>query len=359
MTRPETASKSSSLVSAMFDEVSPRYDLANDVLSVGNSRLWRIAATRAVAPRKGMKVLDIAAGTGTSSAAFAAAGARVTAADFSHGMLAQGRIRQAGNERIEFIWADATDLPFPDNSFDATTISFGLRNVDRPQVAIAEMFRVTKPGGRVVICEFSRPPAALIREPYFAYTKHVLPRIAGLINGSSEAYSYLNDSIQDWPNQEQLAAWLREAGFERVAYRNLTLGIVALHRGFVPAEQPVAEAAPEQHPPAAKAPAAKRAEPKQAEPKKAEPKQTEPKQAEPKKAQPKSAAPQGADSKAAEAKPATAKPASAKPAAAKAAAAKPAAKPASAAKPAATKTPAAKAPAAKAPAAKTPATKPR
>ncbi|KKI18767.1 hypothetical protein XM48_10885 [Leucobacter sp. Ag1] len=221
----------------MFDEVSPRYDLINDVLSVGNSRLWRVAMTKALQPRKGMRILDLAAGTGTASAAIAKHGAHVTAADFSEGMLAEGRIRQAGNDLIDFVWADATQLPFDDNSFDAATISFGLRNVEGPERALAEMFRVVKPGGRVVICEFSRPTSSLMRGPYTAYSRAVLPRIAGLINKSAaEAYRYLNESIEAWPAQDRLAAMLREVGFERVAYRNLTGGIVALHRGFVPRE---------------------------------------------------------------------------------------------------------------------------
>lgn len=236
MTRPDTATKLATDVSTMFDEVSPRYDLINDVLSAGNSRLWRIAMTRALQPRKGMRVLDLAAGTGTSSAAIAQHGAHVTAADFSEGMLAVGRERQAGNDLIDFVWADATELPFEDNSFDAATISFGLRNVNRPKQAIAEMRRVVKPGGRIVICEFSRPTEAL-RGPYAAYSRHVLPRIAGALNKSAEeAYRYLNESIEKWPAQAELASWLREAGLERVAYRNLTFGIVALHRGFVPRE---------------------------------------------------------------------------------------------------------------------------
>ena len=159
----------------MFDEVSPKYDLLNDVLSVGNSRLWRIATTRAIAPRKGMRILDLAAGTGTSSAALAAHGAHVTAADFSEGMLAEGRRRHAGNDLIDFIWADATQLPFEDDSFDAATISYGLRNVSEPKLALAEMARVVKPGGRVVIAEFSRPPAGAVNWAYTQYTKSRAP----------------------------------------------------------------------------------------------------------------------------------------------------------------------------------------
>ena len=219
----------------MFDEVSPRYDLINDVLTVGNDRLWRIATIRALQPRKGMRILDLAAGTGTSSAALAKHGAHITAADFSDGMLAEGRKRHADNPLIDFVWADAMNLPFADDTFDAATISYGLRNVQHPKQALAEMRRVVKPGGRVVIAEFSTPPSPLVRVPYQQYGRHVLPRIAGLINRSAAgAYHYLNESIEQWPTQTELAHWLREAGFERVAYRNLTFGIVALHRGFVP-----------------------------------------------------------------------------------------------------------------------------
>lgn len=245
MTRPDTATKLATDVSTMFDEVSPRYDLINDVLTVGNDRLWRVATTKAIAPRKGMRVLDLAAGTGTSSAAIAKHGAHVVAADFSEGMLAEGRKRHQGNDLIEFVFADATALPFEDDSFDAATISYGLRNVSEPRKALAEMLRVVKPGGRVVIAEFSTPPSGLVRAPYGFYGRHVLPRVAGLINREAAgAYRYLNESIEGWPTQDELAAWMREAGFERVAYRNLTLGIVALHRGFVPRAKPVAAAVP-------------------------------------------------------------------------------------------------------------------
>lgn len=244
----------------MFDEVSPKYDLLNDLLSVGNSRLWRIATTKAVAPRKGMRILDLAAGTGTSSAALAAHGAHVTAADFSEGMLAEGRRRHAGNELIDFIWADATQLPFDDDSFDAATISYGLRNVNDPKQAIAEMVRVVKPGGRIVIAEFSRPSSDAVNWGYTKYNRHVLPRLASLVNrDAAEAYKYLNESIEAWPAQDELARWLREAGLERVAYRNLSLGIVALHRGFVPRKpKPVETTAPAAKRPAAKKPAAKK-----------------------------------------------------------------------------------------------------
>ncbi|RNE62108.1 demethylmenaquinone methyltransferase [Cryobacterium tepidiphilum] len=224
-------SKQPADVAAMFDEVSTHYDRTNALLSVGNAALWRVATTRAVNPKRGERILDVAAGTGTSSAALATTGAHVVAADFSEGMIRVGRQRQAGNSRVEFVQADATKLPFGDDEFDAVTISFGLRNVVEPQKALAEFYRVTKPGGRVVICEFSTPPARVIRSAYFAYLHHVMPAVVKLASSNAEAYDYLGESIAAWPDQKALAGWLREAGYAHVAYRNLTFGIVALHRG--------------------------------------------------------------------------------------------------------------------------------
>lgn len=228
-------SKQPEQVSAMFDDVSTKYDRMNAVLSVGNDALWRIATTRAVGPAAGERILDLAAGTGTSSAALARNGAQVVAADFSPGMIAVGRDKYADRSDIQFVEADATDLPFADEEFDATTISFGLRNVVRPKDALAEMLRVTKPGGRIVICEFSTPTLAPMRAAYNLYLERVMPLVAGVASSNAEAYTYLNDSIRAWPSQPELAVWLREAGYEHVAYRNLTGGIVALHRGLKPA----------------------------------------------------------------------------------------------------------------------------
>ena len=218
----------------MFDEVAAHYDRTNTLLSVGNASLWRIATTKAVNPQPGERILDIAAGTGTSSAALAHNGAQVVAADFSAGMIEVGRARHADNEHIDFVQADATALPFQDNEFDAVTISFGLRNVVEPKKALAEFYRVTKPGGRVVICEFSTPPLTLVRQSYFAYLNHVMPRVVRLASSNAEAYDYLGESIAAWPTQRVLSGWLRSAGYSAVAYRNLTLGIVALHRGTKP-----------------------------------------------------------------------------------------------------------------------------
>ncbi|TFD70198.1 demethylmenaquinone methyltransferase [Cryobacterium sp. Hb1] len=221
-------------VAAMFDEVAAHYDRTNTLLSVGNASLWRMATTKAVNPQPGERILDIAAGTGTSSAALAHSGAHVVAADFSAGMIEVGRARHAHNEHIDFVQADATALPFQDNEFDAVTISFGLRNVVEPKKALAEFYRVTKPGGRVVICEFSTPPLTLVRQSYFAYLNHVMPRVVRLASSNAEAYDYLGESIAAWPTQRVLSGWLRSAGYSAVAYRNLTLGIVALHRGIKP-----------------------------------------------------------------------------------------------------------------------------
>ncbi|MCU1570659.1 MAG: bifunctional demethylmenaquinone methyltransferase/2-methoxy-6-polyprenyl,4-benzoquinol methylase [Naasia sp.] len=227
-------SKRGADVAAMFDKVSARYDRTNTVLSVGNDTVWRAATTRAVAPRPGERILDLAAGTGTSSAALARSGASVVAADFSEGMLEVGRRRQAGNPRITFVHADAQALPFGDAEFDAVTMSFGLRNVEQPKVALAELFRVTKPGGRIVICEFSTPPLGLIRRGYTAYLKRVLPVLSKITSSNAPAYDYLGDSILDWPDQKTLSGWIRDAGYADVGYRNLTAGVVALHRGRKP-----------------------------------------------------------------------------------------------------------------------------
>jgi demethylmenaquinone methyltransferase / 2-methoxy-6-polyprenyl-1,4-benzoquinol methylase len=218
-------------VAAMFDDVAAKYDLTNDILSAGNAPLWRVATVRAIDPQPGEKVLDIAAGTGTSAAALAKKGADVTALDLSEGMIEVGRERHA---EITFVQGDAEHLPFDDETFDAVTISFGLRNVNDPMAALAEMIRVLKPGGRVVICEFSTPPMAVLRFGYTTYLKRVLPGIAKLSSSNPAAYRYLAESIAAWPDQQVLSQWLRGVGFTMVAYRNLSAGIVALHRGRKP-----------------------------------------------------------------------------------------------------------------------------
>lgn len=226
-------------VSAMFDRVAARYDRTNTVLSVGNAALWRVATTKAVAPKPGEKILDVAAGTGTSSASLAKSGASVVAADFSPGMIDVGRRRQAHVQNLVFVEADAMKLPFDDDEFDAVTISFGLRNVKEPMVALAEFLRVTKPGGRLVVCEFSHPPVGVVRAGYDFYQRVIMPPLVKLSSSNDDAYEYLNESINAWPDQPTLAGWIREVGWADVAWRNLTAGIVALHRARKPAASAV------------------------------------------------------------------------------------------------------------------------
>ena len=226
--------KDPSRVSDMFDEVAPAYDRTNTVLSLGNDQLWRVATTRAIAPKRWQRILDLAAGTGASAVSLARSGADVVAADFSPGMIAEGRRRHGSIPNLSFVEADATKLPFSDDDFDTVTMSFGLRNVHDPEKAIAEMLRVTKPGGRLVICEFSHPPSRAFGGLYRFYNKRVLPVVAKAVSSNADAYDYLNESIRDWPDQRTLSAWIREAGWTDVAYRNLSLGIVALHRAVKP-----------------------------------------------------------------------------------------------------------------------------
>ena len=214
-------------VAEMFDGVAAKYDLTNDVLSLGQTRLWRRAVARAVDARPGERVLDLAAGTGTSSLPFAEAGATVVPCDFSLGMLREGKRRQP---RLPLTAGDATRLPFADGVFDAVTISFGLRNVTDTAAALSEMRRVTRPGGRIVICEFSSPVWTPFRTVYTEYLMRALPPIATAVSSNPDAYVYLAESIRAWPDQPALAALMQEAGWSRVAWRNLTGGIVALHR---------------------------------------------------------------------------------------------------------------------------------
>ncbi|WP_227000515.1 class I SAM-dependent methyltransferase [Protaetiibacter intestinalis] len=223
-------------VSGMFSDVARGYDRTNDLLSVGNAILWRIATVKAIDPQPGERILDVAAGTGTSSAAIARSGATVVAVDFSPGMIAEGRRRQPS---IEFVEADAMRLPFGDEEFDAVTISFGLRNIADPIVALGEMYRVLKPGGRLVVCEFSHPTNPVMRLGYETYLKLALPLVAKLSSTNPDAYSYLVESIQQWPDQQALSHRIRGVGFTRVAHRNLTGGVVALHRGRKPVDEAV------------------------------------------------------------------------------------------------------------------------
>ena len=221
-------------VSGMFDQVAAGYDRTNTAMTFGNDALWRAATTRAVAPKPGERILDLGVGTGSSSASLARSGAAVVAADFSRGMLAEARRRHGSMRNLSFVEADATNLPFADGEFDAVTMSYALRNVNEPKKALAELFRVTKSGGRLVINEFSTPPGKLFRGAYRFYNDQVLPRVARVAGTNGDAYDYLNESIRDWPDQKRLSTWIRDAGWTNVAYRNLSFGIVALHRATKP-----------------------------------------------------------------------------------------------------------------------------
>jgi demethylmenaquinone methyltransferase / 2-methoxy-6-polyprenyl-1,4-benzoquinol methylase len=240
MTRADLDKKPAE-VAAMFDGLAARYDLMNDILSMGQVRLWRQTVRRILGALPGERVLDLAAGTGTSSVTFASGGADCVACDFSLGMLQAGKGRGAGASetgasegtggRVAFAAGDAMRLPFKDDSFDAVTISFGLRNVHETKAALEEMYRVTRPGGRLVICEFSTITIPAVDMLYRRYLTGVLPAIARRVARNPVAYEYLAESITDWPAQRELAAVIRAAGWTAVKWRDISLGIVAIHVG--------------------------------------------------------------------------------------------------------------------------------
>lgn len=219
-------SKKPADVAAMFDEVAENYDLNNDIMSFGQDRIWRRSTLKAVAPVSGQSILDLAAGTGSSSVVFQKPGVRVVAGDFSVGMLAVGRKR---HPQLEFVFADATALPFENAEFDTVTISFGLRNVVDTGKALKEMLRVTKPGGKLVICEFSQVQTPVIKQVYNFYLSRLLPLISKLSSKAPAAYTYLGDSILAWPNQQALAKLVEDAGWTNVTFQNQTFGVVAIH----------------------------------------------------------------------------------------------------------------------------------
>jgi len=218
-------------VAAMFDGVAKRYDFVNDLLSLGQTKRWRKQVTRIIAPQAGMKILDMAAGPGASSEPLAKAGAEVTSADFSHGMLDAGRRQRP---YLNFQWADALALPFGDNSFDLYTISFGLRNTQATEKALAEALRVVRPGGRLVIVEFSAPTWRPFRTIYTNYLMGAFPWIAKKTSSNPDAYIYLAESIKAWPDQAALAAIIEKSGWSAVGVKNLTGGIVAVHTAEKP-----------------------------------------------------------------------------------------------------------------------------
>ena len=211
----------------MFVGVAKRCDSPSTVLSFAQGRRWRAAPRRALGLRRGEVVLDLAAGTAVSTVELAKSGAQAVAADFSLGMLRVGRARRPD---LPFTGADAMRLPFADGGFDAVTMSFGLRNVVDVTGALSEFARVTKPGGRLVICEFSQPTLAPVRTAYREGVLRALPGVARRTASNPESYVYLADSIRDWPDQRALAAKITAAGWQQVQWRNLTGGIVALHR---------------------------------------------------------------------------------------------------------------------------------
>ena len=216
-------------VAAMFDGVAKRYDILNDLLSLGRTKAWRRAATKIIAPVPGMKILDLAAGTGSSSEPLHKAGANVLATDFSQGMLAQGRRMRP---YLNFSKADALNLSFAAESFDVTTISFGLRNTVDYRAALIEARRVTKTGGRIVVMEFSHPTWPPFRNLYMRYLMRALPAIARRSATNPDAYIYLAESIQAWPDQQGLAEAMRAAGWSAVTWKNLSGGVVAVHSGI-------------------------------------------------------------------------------------------------------------------------------
>ena len=218
-------------IASMFDSLASRYDVMDALMTGGMNNVWMTALRKAVAPHPGERILDLAAGTGTSSAALAKGGAEVVACDLSEGMIEVGRER---HPEIEFVHGNAMDLDFEDGSFDAVTISWGLRNIPDPQLALREMARVVRPRGRLVVLEFSTPPSRVFRGMYNVYQSTVMPAIARLVSTNDGAYDYLVESIRAWPTQEELGRMIAANGWSEVEYRNLTGGIACMHRAVKP-----------------------------------------------------------------------------------------------------------------------------
>ena len=225
------------LVHGVFSRVASRYDVMNDLMSVGVHRVWKTAMMDWLAPRDGQHLLDVAGGTGDIAFRFLerAPGARVTVCDMTESMLVEGRKRaEAGKlaERLAWVTGDAMALPFADNSFDRYTISFGIRNVTRIPDALAEARRVLRPGGRLVVLEFSQIPVPMLQWMYDRYSFNVIPVMGQVVANDRDSYQYLVESIRKFPDQETFAELIRQAGFGRVQWRNLSMGIAALHSGW-------------------------------------------------------------------------------------------------------------------------------
>ncbi|HAJ83401.1 MAG TPA: bifunctional demethylmenaquinone methyltransferase/2-methoxy-6-polyprenyl-1,4-benzoquinol methylase UbiE [Rhodobacteraceae bacterium] len=224
-------------VQSVFNSVAGKYDIMNDVMSMGIHRIWKEAMMDWLAPSPGQKLLDVAGGTGDISFKFLnrAGSGHATVLDITENMLIAGRKRAEADKMlnsIDWVVGDAMALPFADNSFDVYTISFGIRNVTRPQEALNEAFRVLRPGGRLMVLEFNQIPVPLVQKAYDIYSFNVIPRMGKLIANDRESYQYLVESIRNFPDQETFLSMVREAGFENTNYRNLSLGIAALHSGW-------------------------------------------------------------------------------------------------------------------------------
>ncbi|MCB2093263.1 MAG: bifunctional demethylmenaquinone methyltransferase/2-methoxy-6-polyprenyl-1,4-benzoquinol methylase UbiE [Rhodobacteraceae bacterium] len=225
------------MVHGVFSRVATRYDLMNDVMSVGIHRLWKDAMMDWLAPGPGQDLLDVAGGTGDIAFRFLnrAPGARATVLDMTQSMLIEGRKRaEADNlaNRLDWVVGDAMALPFPENRFDVYTVSFGIRNVTRIADALSEAFRVLRPGGRLMVLEFSQLPNPALQWAYDRYSFNIIPVMGQIVAKDRDSYQYLVESIRKFPDQETFAAMIRQAGFEQVKYRNLTMGVAALHSGW-------------------------------------------------------------------------------------------------------------------------------
>ena len=224
-------------VQGVFTSVASKYDIMNDVMSLGVHRIWKEVMMDWLAPRPSQKLLDVAGGTGDISFKFLkrAGFGHATVLDITENMLIEGRKRAEANQVLDslnWVVGDAMALPFADSSFDVYTISFGIRNVTRPQEALNEAFRVLRPGGRLMVLEFSQIPVPLAQKAYDFYSYNVIPRMGKLIANDRDSYQYLIESIRKFPNQETFLSMVRQAGFENANYRNLSLGIAALHSGW-------------------------------------------------------------------------------------------------------------------------------